>query len=254
MGNQILLGLVVTLAFVVKRLTGFGNTLITNTFFLFFTELRFAAAAELLTNVPMNLAMAWKARRRVDAKFVLVLFAFVFAGILGGALILEGIPGPPLKVLLGLFVAADSLIVLVRGRAPSAETEAPEGRTRKAPVRGPGDVVRLIVAGLSLGLFGVGALLAAFLAKRFRDRETLRGTLCAIFLLDNLGRFAAYAALGLYGRETFRTALGLYPFVAAGYLIGRYLDGRIPDRLLFMGTRILLIGSGAALAAANLGS
>ncbi len=254
MANQILLGLVVTLAFVVKRLTGFGNTLITNTFFLFFTELRFAAPAELLTNVPMNLAMAWKARRLVDVKFVLVLFAFVLAGILGGALILDGIRGRPLKVLLGLFVAADSLIVLVRGRAPSVETTEPEERARRAPVRGPGDALRLTASGLSLGLFGVGAVLAAFLARRFRDRDALRGTLCAVFFLDNVCRFGAYAALGLYGRETFRAALGLYPFVAAGFLIGQVLDGRIPERVLFIGTRILLIGSGAALAAANLGA
>ncbi len=253
MGNQFLLGLVVTLAFVVKRLTGFGNTLITNTFFLFFAELRFAAPAELLTNVPMNLAMAWKARRRVDAKFVLVMFAFVLAGILGGALILEGFRGRPLKVLLGLFVAADSLYALFRGRAPAPVPGTSEAHPREAAVRGPGDAVRLVASGLSLGLFGVGAVLAAFLAKRFRDRETLRGTLCAVFLLDNLCRFAAYAALGLYGRETFRAALGLYPFVAAGFLIGRFLDGRIPDRVLATWTRVLLAGSGLALVAANLG-
>lgn len=253
MANQILLGLVVTLAFIVKRLTGFGNTLITNTFFLFFTELRFAAPAELLLNVPTNLALAWKARARIDFRFVLAATGFVLAGILAGALILRGFQGKILKVLLGLFVAAESLRALTRKPKPAADTGRPGPAARESPVRGPGDALRLTASGLSLGLFGVGAVLAAFLARRFRERDALRGTLCAVFFLDNIGRFGTYGILGLYGRETLRAALGLYPFVAAGFLIGHVLDGRIPERILFIGTRILLIGSGAALAAANLG-
>jgi len=254
LANQILLGLVVTLAFVVKRLTGFGNTLITNTFFLFLAELRFAAPAELLLNVPTNLALAWKARRAIDARFVFTAFLFVLAGILGGALILRGFQGSILKVLLGLFVAAESLYALARKPKPAAVSGRSGTSERETPVRGPGDALRLTASGLSLGLFGVGAVLAAFLARRFRDRDSLRGTLCAVFFLDNLCRFGTYAALGLYGRETVRSALGLYPFVAAGFLIGHVLDGRIPERVLFLGTRVLLIGSGAALAAANLGA
>jgi hypothetical protein len=251
-GNQILLGLVVTLAFVVKRLMGFGNTLITNTFFLFLAELRFAAPAELLLNVPTNLALAWKARSRIDVRFVLTASVFVLAGILGGALILRGFQGRTLKVLLGLFVAAESLYALARKPKPATVPEMSGPSAREAPVRGPGDALRLTASGLSLGLFGVGAVLAAFLARRFRDRDALRGTLCAVFFLDNHCRFGTYAVLGLYGRETLRTALGLYPFVAAGFLIGHVLDGRIPERLLFLGIRVLLIGSGAALTATNL--
>ena len=221
------------LAYFVKGLCGFANTLVFTGVMNFAGIPAEITPVELLLGYPANLVMIVQNRRALKVRIFGPLAVLVIAGALPGALLLKSADARWIKLLFG---------VLLMGLALDMHFG---GGTKRSP-----SWMLLLVgvaSGLLSGLFGVGALLAAYLGKTAGSGESFRANLCAVFLVENTFRLALYLSLGLMKKETLFLALRLLPAMALGLAAGTALARHGGEPL---GRRILpavLFLSGAAL-------
>ena len=109
-----------------------------------------------------------------------------------------------------------------------------------------------LLAGVLCGLFGVGALLAAYVSRVTEDGGSFKANISAVFIVDNTFRIVLYSALGLLTFDTLKTALLLLPFALAGLFLGMKCSSRMNESLVKKITSILLVLSGISLILKNL--
>lgn len=228
-------------AFFVKGLCGFANTLVF-TSILSFGAANFAITpVELLLGFPSNLILTWRGKKRLLPKVILPLALLLLAGNAVGAFLLKSVDPGPLKVLFGLAVIAVGAEMLLREKHPKEQTEA----------RVIGWLAGL-ASGVLCGLFGVGALLAAYLSRSTRDSETMKANVSALFVADNLFRILLYSVMGIITLSSVKTALTLLPAALLGLLCGIKSGGRLDEKRVRLLVIVLLMLSGVVLIGKNL--
>lgn len=228
-------------AYFIKGLCGFANTLVFTSILSFGAANANISPIDLLLGCPSNVILAWKGRRSLDPKVCLPLMALVLAGSVPGALLLKHVDVRSIKLVFGVVVILLGLELLSREYS-------------RRPIRSSRPLLALIgvTAGVLCGLFGVGALLAAYISRVTEGSAAFKANISAVFLADNAFRFVLYSALHLLTAETVRIVLLLVPFALLGLFLGmrsgRVLDERIVRRL----TAVLLTLSGVSLILTNL--
>ena len=114
---QVYLFLAVSGAYLIKSLTGFGNTLVINSLLSIVRENRFITPVDLLLGLPANIYMAWKDRKAIDVKIVAPLSIMVLAGNIPGILLLNMSGDKQLKTILGIVLVLPKSITI--GLKPS---------------------------------------------------------------------------------------------------------------------------------------
>ena len=109
-----------------------------------------------------------------------------------------------------------------------------------------------IAAGVLCGLFGVGALLAAYFSRVTETDSSFKANTSAVFIADNSFRVLLYSALGLLTNDALKTALLLIPFGLLGLFAGIRCSRHVNDRIIRMLTAALLVLSGVSLILKNL--
>lgn len=109
-----------------------------------------------------------------------------------------------------------------------------------------------VAAGVLCGLFGVGALLAAYVSRVTDADSAFKANISAVFIVDNTFRVILYSALGLLVPETVKSALLLIPFALLGLIAGMKCCGRMDEGRVRRITVVLLILSGVSLILKNL--
>ena len=89
----------VFIAFVVKGLCGFANTLVFSSIMSFSSNNVNISPVDLITGLPANLYMAWRERHGVRARIFVPLALLVLAGCIPGALLLRGGDAGSIKAL-----------------------------------------------------------------------------------------------------------------------------------------------------------
>ena len=102
------------------------------------------------------------------------------------------------------------------------------------------------------GTFGIGAVMVVCVERLTDNPRAMRGTLCTVFLADNVIRTIMYAATGVLTAEVALTALKLLPMMILGLLGGMTLAGRLPDKTVRRIIIVMLMLTGASLALTNL--
>lgn len=233
---QIYLFLAVSGAYLIKSLTGFGNTLIINSLLSIVKENRFITPVDLLLGLPANIYMAWKDRKAIDVKIVAPLSIMVLAGNIPGILLLNMGGDKQLKTILGVVLVLLAIEMYVR------KPQLSEAQGSK--VNGPAIYIVGIISGVLMGLFGIGALLAAFIGRQSGGRSNYRGNLCFVFVIDNLFRLVMYCINGLINLKILAVSLSLLPAVAIGMFFGRKIDSKISDKAVKNAVIALLFISG----------
>ena len=220
-------------AYFIKGLCGFANTLVFTSILSFGVANANISPIDLLLGYPTNLILTWKNRRRLDPKVYLPLAALVLAGSIPGAFLLKHVDARAVKVLFGVVVAALGAEMFSR--------EYSKKRLRSSKI-----VLAIIgvTAGVLCGLFGVGALLAAYVSRVTEDGGSFKANISAVFIVDNTFRIVLYSALGLLTFDTLKTALLLLPFALAGLFLGMKCSSRMNESLVKKITSILLVLSG----------
>ena len=228
-------------AYFIKGLCGFANTLVFTSILSFGVPNANISPIDLLLGYPTNLILTWKNRRSLDPKVYLPLAALVLAGSIPGAFLLKHVDARAVKVLFGVVVAVLGAEMFSR--------EYSKKRLRSSKI-----VLAIIgvTAGVLCGLFGVGALLAAYVSRVTEDGGSFKANISAVFIVDNTFRIVLYSALGLLTLDTLKTALLLIPFALVGLFLGMKCSSRMDESLVKKITAVLLVLSGISLILKNL--
>ena len=147
--------------------------------------------------------MAWKNRERFDPRVSLPLAALVLAGSVPGALLLKDADTRAIKLVFGAVVAAIGAELLSRAY-----------RRRRVRSSQAGLAIVVVTAGVLCGLFGVGALLAAYVGRVTEDDGSFKANISAVFIADNTFRIILYGLLGLLRQDTARAVLLVLPGIS----------------------------------------
>lgn len=231
------------LAYVVKGVAGFGNTLVLNGLFSLTVSNRLTSPADLLISFPANLYLVWRERASLDVRVAAPLAAMLVAGLIPGIWLLKVGSDWVLKTLLGVVIMG---LAVEMGTRKEGGTPAPITRGRRLGLLAVG-----LVSGVLAGLFGIGALLAAYVSRTTDNQSAFRANLCMVFLVDNIVRIPAYAATGILTAQALQFALFLAPAAALGLMVSARWGKRLPQRAVRLITCGMLFVSGAALVIQN---
>lgn len=230
-----------TVSYFIKGLCGFANTLIFTSILSFGAANANISPIDLLLGCPANLILTWKNRKSLDPKVYLPLAALVLAGSIPGAFLLKNVDARAIKLVFGIVVTALGAEMLSR------EYSRKKVRSSRLVL-----VIIGVAAGVLCGLFGVGALLAAYVNRVTGDGSSFKANISAVFIADNIFRLILYSALGLLTMDTVRFALLLIPFALLGLAVGIKCSDHMDEKLVKKMTSVLLILSGISLILKNL--
>lgn len=226
-------------AYFIKGMTGFASTLVFGTVLSFGASNANISPLDLVLGYPANVLLVWRERREIRLRLWGPLAAMVLAGSIPGALLLKTGSPALVKLAFGVVVAAASVQMIVGVLRPKAR----QGNSRLL-LAAIG-----VLSGLCTGLFGVGALLAAYVTRTARNLSALRGNLCMVFWIENTFRLALYAAMGLLTPEILLRALLLAPLMLLGLWLGTRAVGHVPERAVKLLVGVLLFASALTLIA-----
>lgn len=233
----VLLFIATFIAYFVKGITGFGNTLVMGSLFSLMTvPNKVTTPTDLIFSIPTNLYMAFRERKDISLKVVIPLSLMMVVGIIPGTFILEMGSDWLLKFILGIVVIGVGLEML----------------TRKASIvyvkQNPVFLVMIgVISGVMAGLYGIGALLVAYINRTTSNRSQFRANICCVFLVENVCRITIYAIRGILNKEILLLVLLLSPAVILGLLLGIKVDSKMREDVVKKLIIALLIISGIML-------
>jgi uncharacterized membrane protein YfcA len=231
----------VFLAFVVKGLSGFANTLVFNTIMSFTAGNINITPMELLIGYPSNLYIAWRERKGITLKVWLPLALFVIIGIIPGTLILMYGDTSFLKTLFGFVVILLGLEMLLRERQKSVKKSS-----RIALI------LIGVISGVLCGLFGVGAFLVAYISRTTDNMSEFKSNICIVFFIENTFRIIIYTITGIFTLSILKNAVIMLPVMAAGLAAGILMSRKMSERAVKRTVIVLLMLSGISLIINNL--
>lgn len=235
-----LLFLFTLLAYFVKAITGFGDALVMSSLFSFVVPNSVTSPVSLLLSFPANLIMAFKERKNLSLKIIVPFSLFMFIGILPGTFLLTHMPNRIIKSILGIVIIAVAVNMMF--------SDSKAKKVKQNPLL---SLIAGIISGLLCGLFGIGALLAAYMSRSADNRYLYRGNLCCIFLVENIFRIIVYAAAGIFNGHIFLTTAVIIPAALLGLFNGMKTDKKLKNETVKKAVLCLLIASGAVLLVNN---
>ena len=76
------------------------------------------------------------------------------------------------------------------------------------------------LSGMMCGLFGIGALLAAYVGRVAENNDEFKANLSAVFIVENIFRIITYTEIGLLNLEVLHRSIYLCPYMIIGLILG----------------------------------
>lgn len=228
-------------AYFIKGLCGFANTLVFTTILSFGTPNVNISPIDLLIGYPTNLILTWENRKKLDSKVYLPLIALVIIGSIPGVFMLKNVNTSIIKLIFGVVVIVLGLEMLLR------EYSKDSGKSSRILLAIIG-----VASGVLCGLFGVGALLAAYVSRVTDDSQSFKANISAVFIIDNTFRIILYSTLHILTLDTLKRGLILIHFVLIGLIAGMKCSSILNKNLAKKITALLLVISGISLVIKNI--
>ncbi len=223
-------------AFFIKGLCGFANTLVFTTILSFSSDNINISPVELLLGYPTNVILAYKERKSVDLKICLPLAGLVLLGSLPGIFFLKNADTSLIKGIFGFVIILIGIEMLLRER----QTRQREQSKLLLGVIG-------LLSGILCGLYGIGALLGAYVSRVTKDSHAFKGNICVVFLVEGTFRIIMYAILGIITVDVIKQVLLLLPVMLAGLWLGIKSSTILNEKTVKKIVIVMLIISGVAL-------
>ncbi len=227
-------------AFFVKGLCGFANTLVFTTVLSFGNNNVNISPVELILGYPTNIILAWKERKSIKWSVCLPLALLVIIGSIPGVVFLKNADTSIIKMIFGAVIILIGLEMLLR-----------EFQTKK--IKQSKVVLGIIgvLSGLLCGLYGIGALLGAYVNRVTDNSSSFKANICIVFLVENTFRIILYGLWGIITWDIVKQAIVLIPLMliglALGIFSGKFFDEKVIKKLVIA----MLIVSGVALILTN---
>lgn len=228
------------LAFYVKGLCGFANTLVFTSVLGFGVNNVNISPVELALGYPSNIILTWRNRKELKAKIYLPLALLVLAGSIPGALLLKNVNAHYLKIFFGCVVVLIGIEMFCR------EYTSLQIRESKIFL----GIIGLL-SGILCGLFGVGALLVAYVGRVTGTGDEFKANISAVFIVENTFRIILYTVLGVITVATLKQSIFLMPFMLVGLWLGMLSSQKLDDKRVKNLVIVLLIISGIILVLKN---
>ncbi len=220
-------------AFFIKGLCGFANTLVFTLLLAFGANNVNISPIELMLGYPTNLILTWKNRDKLKARVYIPLSILVLIGSIPGALILKNVDAGFVKTVFGIVVILLGIELFLR----EVKDVKSEGSKVLLGIIG-------IISGLLCGMYGVGALLAAYVGRVTKTGDEFKANISAVFIVENSFRAILYSILGIITVSEFKKALILIPFMLIGLFAGMKSGSVLNDKVVKKIVIVLLIISG----------
>ena len=231
-------------AFFIKGLCGFANTLIFNGILSYTANNINISPLEVVLGYPSNIILVWKERKSLNWKIWLPLTALVVAGSIPGIFLLKHTD--LLKVIFGIAVIIIGIEMLFREMKSSKSSNKKSGGSKIVLV------LTGIISGLLCGLYGVGALLAAYVSRVAENSHEFKANICVVFVVENTIRIILYAATGILTLAVLKQVVILIPFMLAAVFLGMKSSSVLNEKVIKKIVIVLLILSGIVLIINNL--
>lgn len=227
-------------AFFVKGLCGFANTLVFTSIMAFGEVNRSISPVELLLGYPANFLMAWRSRNRLNKKTVFLCSLFMVLGAIPGAIFLKTADVSSVRIFFGVVVLFTAVQMMRR---------KPEARTS-----GSGLLFTLtgLFSGFLCGMFGVGAVMAAYVERMSDDMESFRANISAIFFAENTLRIVIYIVTGILTMDSLLMAVKILPVCLLGLYAGIFVSTLFKESASRKIVIVPLVVSGISMIAMNL--
>ena len=236
-------------AFFIKGLCGFANTLIFNGILSYTANNINISPLEVVLGYPSNIILVWKERKSLNWKIWLPLTALVVAGSIPGIFLLKHTDAGLLKVIFGIAVIIIGIEMLFREMKSSKSSKSSNKKSG-----GSKFVLVLIgiISGLLCGLYGVGALLAAYVSRVAENSHEFKANICVVFVVENTISIILYAATGILTLAVLKQVVILIPFMLAAVFLGMKSSSVLNEKVIKKIVIVLLILSGIVLIINNL--
>lgn len=228
-------------AFYIKGLCGFANTLIFDSILGFSVNNVNISPVELLLSYPSNMIMTWKNRQALKRSVYIPLTIMVIGGSIPGIFLLKYVNARYIKLFFGVVVVLIGIEMLLR--------EYGKMQTKESKVL---MVIIGVASGVLCGLFGVGVVLAAYVNRITENTASFKANLSAVFIFENTFRILLYSVLGVITLRSLKMSLMMVPFMLLGLFAGMksstYLDEKVVKKIVIL----LLILSGIVLVINNI--
>lgn len=235
--QNIFLFIATLLAYFIKGITGFGNTLVMGSLFSFVVSNRVTTPVDLILSIPTNIYIVWRERKNLSLKVVIPLSLMLLVGIIPGTLLLKSGDDWILRAILGVVIVGIALEMLTR-KPNKNETN----KTNPIFL-----MIIGVISGILAGLYGIGALLVAYINRTTENKNQFRANICCVFLVENIFRFFLYLYAGIFTKEILFTILLLSPAVVIGMFIGIKVDSKMKEETVKKSVIALLMVSGTVL-------
>ena len=228
------------LAYTVKGMSGFANTLVLSSILSFQANNLNITPLDLVLSLPSNLWLAWKDRKKLNLKVCAPMALCAILGALPGVFLLKWGDAAMLKIAMGALIAFIGVETALRGHVHKTGGGHPAAL-----------IVIGLISGVLSGIFGIGALMVAYINRYSGSNSEFRGNICFVFAADNVFRFILYIATGVMTLRAFTQALWLLPCTILGLFVGTKLADIIGDVIARKVTSALLIFSGLSVVVTN---
>lgn len=228
-------------AFYIKGLCGFANTLVFTSILGYSSNNVNISPVELVLGCPTNVILAWKHRKELEKKVYLPLSILVLLGSFPGAFLLKNVNASAIKVVFGVVVVLIAIEMIVR---EYSKKEVKESKILLLLIG--------IVSGVLCGMFGIGALLAAYVGRVSETSTHFKANISLVFMVENTFRLILYTSLGVITLETLKQSVILMPFMLLALLAGIKSSQIINEKYAKQLVMILLIISGIVLIIKNI--
>lgn len=232
--NNLLFGLAVYVANIIQGITGFAGSLLSMPPSIHLQGLATSKVAINTYGLISSAIIFSKTYKTIDWKEARKIVCIMGAGLLGGILISKlSSPGILLKVYAVFVIAVALKEMFYKGSLDFSDKAL---------------VIVLIVAGLFQGMFvSGGPFLIIYAAKKFKDKDQIRGSLCLVWLFMNGSLMLSQIMGGEFNAHSLMITLVGLPGVFLGVATGAYLAKKLSKEKFLKFVYILLCVAGTSL-------
>ena len=184
------------LAYLVKGMSGFANTLVLSSILSFQANNLNITPLDLTLSLPSNLWLAWKDRKKLNFKVCAPMALCAILGALPGVFLLKWGDAAILKIAMGALIAFIGVETALRGHVHKTDGGNPVAL-----------IIIGLISGVLSGIFGIGALMVAYINRYSGSNSEFRGNICFVFAADNVFRLILYIATGVMTWEAAKNAV-----------------------------------------------